>query len=463
MEYNWTPTTLISNSGCFFVENSALNSGIVNSNDGCVFKDSSYNGGIINATGVSYLNNSTSNGTNLCAASFYDNSSYTGGYSLGSSFYDTSSHVGGYTPTGYFYNSGIISGGTLDTAEVIYPHQLPFTTGTASIGNLFFTNFPTRTVYFYSVGSTDFPDLNNWWDDNNHTVQASYLPGGSPSNRSSLQNNVADSIVILSNLQNNMAGCFTSLDTVTVSGNASLDLNIGSNALYFFDFSNHGAVSQTTNETYFFDHSTNTGTINTNYLYVNYPVSIPLGGTINVTWTATYYGYTTYFNDTITSDGDWNNANNWFLDEANTIASNAVPTETFPGSSVILQTNVSYSSGGTPTAFDLLCPNQTGCPLDNPNPGISLGIPVTVYGLATFNTTTFCINSSTGGILTGTVNGDALFKDFGTNQGGTVTGTATFSLQAAANMIQNGYDGVYTIIEFDYQKGINGSSILGLV
>ena len=80
----------------------------------------------------------------------------------------------------------------------------------------------------------------------------------------------------------------------------------------------------------------------------------------------------------------------------------------------------------------------------------------TVTGDATFN------DSS---LNQGTVTGDATFNDSSVNsQGGDVGGNATFTLTSAASMISGSHTGTYAGgVSFAYEKGINGSSILGIL
>lgn len=63
----------------------------------------------------------------------------------------------------------------------------------------------------------------------------------------------------------------------------------------------------------------------------------------------------------------------------------------------------------------------------------------------------------------GTLGGDATFNGSSYNLEGIVNGTATFSLTSANIMITNAYAGTYGSVGFKYEKGINGSSILGIV
>lgn len=226
--------------------------------------------------------------------------------------------------------------------------------------------------------------------------------------------------------------------------------------------SNNGTI--TANNVYFYDNSSNNGTINTTgmgNIYISYPVSVPVGGTLNPGGSVVYLGYTYYFNDTISGDGDWNNANNWFVDVSNTVSTGSTPSEIFPGDNVVLQTSVDTSSGGTPTANNLSAGGS-----------VALSIAVTVNSLATFSGSSQLYND--GSISFGEINGDALFTESSTvtgrsggANGGIIQGLATFTLSSAEEMIlgAGGLTGGQFNggIEFQYGKGVNGSSILGIV
>jgi hypothetical protein len=214
---------------------------------------------------------------------------------------------------------------------------------------------------------------------------------------------------------------------------------------------NDGTVNPDTPPVVFEDSASNDGTVNGD-VDVYYPSEKPVGGT--VTGFVTYYGYTLYFGGG-TNDGNWNNPNNWFLDSANSNGYGDIPSDTMPYQNVIIQSNLTSSQGqpapgtidGSPTAYDLNTANYYTY-ISN--------ISITVDNLATFNDETYLDSSAT-------ITGNVLFEDLATNRGGIVTGTATFTLSSAEEMISNGYDGTYGDIEFQYGKGVNGSSILGIV
>jgi hypothetical protein len=84
----------------------------------------------------------------------------------------------------------------------------------------------------------------------------------------------------------------------------------------------------------------------------------------------------------------------------------------------------------------------------------------TITGDCVFNDSAHTGGSSGGG----TINGNCVFNDGSYNFNGTINGNATFSLTSAGLMISNGYIGSYNgSILFAYEKGINGSSILGVI
>jgi hypothetical protein len=195
---------------------------------------------------------------------------------------------------------------------------------------------------------------------------------------------------------------------------------------------------------------------------------------------------TLYFNAAV--DSDWDEIGNWWTSDAFTTQASALPTSS---DSVVLSATCDTNSGSEPTVVNLT--QDSG----------DLGIAVTVTGDATFNDNSSNLGTVTGdatfnddaynyGTVTGdatfndnssnsggTVTGDATFNDNSSNLGGTVTGdatfnddaynygtvtgSATFSLSAASAQIAGGFDGTYGSILFAYEKGINGSSILGVI
>jgi hypothetical protein len=185
---------------------------------------------------------------------------------------------------------------------------------------------------------------------------------------------------------------------------------------------------------------------------------------------------TLYFNGAESSD--WDEIGNWWTNAGHTTQATTLPTSS---DSVVLSAACDTNSGSTPTVVNLTC-NHVG----------SIGIAVTVTGHATFNDTS---SLSCGGLITGNVTfndyavmdsglcmaevignatfndnsysyaglvtGNATFNDNSYSVYGVVTGNATFSLTAADATIA--YFGTYSSVSFAYEKGINGSSILGVI
>lgn len=89
-------------------------------------------------------------------------------------------------------------------------------------------------------------------------------------------------------------------------------------------------------------------------------------------------------------------------------------------------------------------------------------------GLATFNDESYNIGAVYDAVFNDTsynvsnVDGNAWFNDT-SSQSGSVNGTASFTLQNAEHQMRQGFSQNASSIEFRYDKGINGSSILGIV
>lgn len=444
------------------------------------------------------VNNTTINGATIEVTNTITFNSSTLGYTssaqvvASSAVFQTTSLVDTYgvvtvSSTASFDSTSNHAGYIAGNVDVLYPHAVPFdsnngNTGTIT-GTITYSGYTPRTLYFFNTGSgdTDWANINNWWEDSAHTIQAGWIPYS----LAALDNVIVESSV----LSNSGSSANATVNTLTVNA-GDLDININCDSA---NFNNSSSFSLTTTASVltqngntsgvtFSDLSSNNGTIIitspgvvfvvfedsatmnfgtiTGDAQIYYPVALPFLG--NISGTTTYYGYPAYFNDSNNaSNGDWNDPDNWFLDSPNTVPAGAVPTETYPGVNVILQQSVTNSSGGTPTAYDLTVGYICSPPGDIGS-NISLDIAVTVNGLATF--ISGCYITSPGyGVLTGTINGNALF-DGGFNNNGTISGLATFSLPSAEFMINGGYDGTYNGgIEFKYGKGVNGSSILGIV
>lgn len=398
--------------------------------------------------------------TTTAETDFNSSSSLNGGNvtagSPGVRFYDTST-----------FSSGSVTG----DVTIVSPNPLPFTVGGTYSGSLYYSGYSPRTIYFYhTTGGEDWGG-SFWYSDAGHTT-STYAPIPAAS---------LDNIIIEATVSSNMGSLDATVESLTVQNNACVDINITCNTAIFEDTSSFGSTVGPTltqasgtvgiifrdmsilrSTVAVTDTAANTpavvledgatmlfGSYIDGDIEVYYPVTIPLGGTSD--GIITYFNYPSYFNDATNNnlDGNWSTSSNWFLDSGNTISAGSPPTETYPGVNVILQTSVTTFNTGTPTAYDLSFGNSM----------LSIGgLSITVNGLATFEQGCHIDN-------TATIYGDTKFKNTGYNNGGTVTGSATFDLEAAEVMILYGYDGTYTggEITFEYGKGVNGSSILGIV
>ena len=167
-----------------------------------------------------------------------------------------------------------------------------------------------------------------------------------------------------------------------------------------------------------------------------------------------------YFNGA--SSSNWSDNGSWWIDSGFTVTAPTLPTNI---DSAIISSNVSSNSGSEPNIVNLTTTNQ-------------IDISITITGLATFNNAYYngavtltgnALFDGTSAVNTGTISGNATFINGATNQAGTVTGTgvATFDIDSVYNMIYNSYSGTYTGgspgVVITYEKGVNGSSILGIV
>jgi hypothetical protein len=195
---------------------------------------------------------------------------------------------------------------------------------------------------------------------------------------------------------------------------------------------------------------------------------------------------TLYFSNTV--DYDWATLGNWWTSAAFTTQASALPASS---DSVVLDGIAASNSGSAPTVVNLTV-NAMG-----------FNIAVTVTGVATFNNSTnsntITGNATFNGSSTNdyaTINGNATFNDTSSNFfGGTINGNATFNdysangtmgdatVEGDATFNDFSYNSYYGIVNGDatfrgsaynrsglnggvilaYEKGINGSSILGVV
>jgi hypothetical protein len=229
---------------------------------------------------------------------------------------------------------------------------------------------------------------------------------------------------------------------------------------------------------------------------------------------------TLYYNGAV--DTNWATLGNWWMDNQLTIPATSLPTSI---DNVVLSATCNTNSGSEPTVVNLTLNGEnvelfiaitvtgvavfsagsfnsgplTGNATFNDSVNSSSGI---VTGNATFNGSAY---NGTGGIVTGnatfndsaynnyggTVTGDVTFNDSAYNNYGTVTGDATFNDSAYNYGTVNGdatfnggslnefsgivngnatfrgsaynKSGVIGNVILAYEKGINGSSILGIV
>ena len=214
---------------------------------------------------------------------------------------------------------------------------------------------------------------------------------------------------------------------------------------------------------------------------------------------------TLYFNAAV--DSDWNTLGNWWTSAAFTTQASALPTSS---DSVVLSATCDANSGSAPTVVDITVNNVyliissitvTGNATftdDSANNSTITGTATfegtsrnngTVTLDATFNEDSYNNNQGTvSGNATfnvrahndlGIISGDATFNDSSYNDG-TVSGDATFSDDSYNSNLYGNNDGTVAgdatfrgqaynrrgisgSVILAYEKGINGSSILGVV
>ena len=124
---------------------------------------------------------------------------------------------------------------------------------------------------------------------------------------------------------------------------------------------------------------------------------------------------TLYFNAAV--DADWNTLGNWWTSDAFTTQASALPTSS---DSVVLSATCDANSGSTPTVVNLTFIAGFA----------DFSIWITVTGNATFDGME-CFNH-------GQISGDVLFLNEAANWNGTVTGNATFDDYSSNNNIVTG-------------------------
>jgi len=287
------------------------------------------------------------------------------------------------------------------------------------------------TLYYNAADDTDWSNLDNWWTNEALTNQATSLPSSS------------DSVVLLNAVSTNSGGPITVVDLlvedigdypviaieITVTGLATfndgeLDQGIiNGNCVFNGNAWNYdGTVN---GDCTFNDDSINGSRVNGNATFNNLS-SNSFDGYIegNVTFNDDSYneGYilgTASFNE---SSYNWNEVD---------------------GDAIFNDTTINGSD-----AFMGIAKNATF------NDEAFQDIYGVVIQDAVFNNSSYNL---------GLVDGNALFNSLSYNDGGMIFENATFELSSAAIMIENALPGTYGSIDFKYEKGINGSSILGLI
>ncbi len=190
----------------------------------------------------------------------------------------------------------------------------------------------------------------------------------------------------------------------------------------------------------------------------------------------TYYNYPFYFLGT--SDDDWCNVSNWFVDESGSVSSGELPTNS--SNSIFIFSTVNQKVGCNPEVVAMTIGNG------NSESSIGFNIPITItdtltvvdggflgngadvtgqeevifngssYNNGTVNgTTTFNGSASNGG---GTINGNAIFNDTSGN-GSVINGNAIFYQWSSNSATING-DATFNDTSFDQGYGITGDVYL---
>ena len=160
---------------------------------------------------------------------------------------------------------------------------------------------------------------------------------------------------------------------------------------------------------------------------------------------------TLYFNGAV--NAEWTELGNWWTDAAFTTQATGLPTS---ADDVIASAYIGSNIDPEPTVANFTM-NASG----------ALAIAITVTGNATFNDGSYNYYSTVA------VGGNATFNDSSFNYYGTVSGNATFNdssfndgtVAGSATFRHSAYNraGISGNVFLAYDKGINGSSILGVV
>ena len=169
---------------------------------------------------------------------------------------------------------------------------------------------------------------------------------------------------------------------------------------------------------------------------------------------------TLYFNGAV--DSDWATLGNWWTNAGHTTQATTLPTS---ADDVIATDSILSNSGSAPTVvnFTLNDPSTTYR---------SLAIAITVKGDATFNDSSY--NDNYGGVSSnatfndsayndGYITGDATFNGSSYNNGTVQYGNATFTGSSYNNGTVGGVEAYNNRTPYPIPRGINGSSILGVI
>lgn len=278
------------------------------------------------------------------------------------------------------------------------------------------------TLYFNGASSGDWSDLANWWDDSGFSTPAASLPSSS------------DSVIASAGIFYNTGSSptvvdFTLNDPDTSSYNLGIDITVTGIAT-FNDTAYHSGVI--TGNATFNDMAFNTGTIYGDATFNNYSYA---SGTIS--------GHAT-FNDYSASQ-----------------SGGSLATATF--------NDYSYNEGGVSSDATF---NDSAYNAGSVSGDATLSYIVPIDGAATD------VNGRANGLVYGTTYGagSAVITEWvfsGTNNDGYVTGDATFvgsrynngTVDGDATFRDQSYNkkGIVGQVILAYDKGVNGSSILGIV
>jgi hypothetical protein len=275
------------------------------------------------------------------------------------------------------------------------------------------------TLYFNGAVDSDWDEIGNWWTSGAFTTQASALPTSS------------DSVVLSATCDTNSGSAPTVVNLTYNSGSLGIAVTVTGNATFNGSSYNNGAT--VTGNATFNDSAGNNGTVGGNATFNDYSYNDIVG---NVTGNATF------------NDSSYNSFG--------TVAGDA----TFTASSYV----------GNPATGDITgtITFSSASPVSFTINGGSWTANTTSWVFTTAGQNwTFNDSSVLGGYDFSNANlvitGNATFNDSSTSQYGTVTGNATFDLPSAAAQIVGLYMAAFGGISFAYEKGINGSSILGVI